>query len=92
MPPTFSGTRVEPLDTPPACPRNWTRAVAVVDAGPAACHAAEELLRPADVEVELFDRLPTHHGLVRAGVAPEHQGERVVSSAAAIRPLMWRSC
>jgi ferredoxin--NADP+ reductase len=48
--------------------------VAVVGAGPAGFYAAGSLLRAADVdvEVELFDRLPTPYGLVRAGVAPDH--------------------
>ncbi|MBX7449401.1 FAD-dependent oxidoreductase [Mycolicibacterium sp. 3033] len=46
--------------------------VAIVGSGPAACYAAEDLLSNLDVEVEMFDRLPTPHGLVRAGVAPDH--------------------
>ena len=47
--------------------------VAVVGAGPAGFYAAGHLLaaeRP--VRVDLFDRLPTPFGLVRAGVAPDH--------------------
>jgi ferredoxin/flavodoxin---NADP+ reductase len=47
--------------------------VAVVGAGPAGFYAAGHLLaaqRP--VTVDLFDRLPTPFGLVRAGVAPDH--------------------
>jgi ferredoxin/flavodoxin---NADP+ reductase len=47
--------------------------VAVVGAGPAGFYAAGHLLageRP--VGVDLFDRLPTPFGLVRAGVAPDH--------------------
>ncbi|MCG6955756.1 MAG: FAD-dependent oxidoreductase [Gemmatimonadetes bacterium] len=49
--------------------------VAVVGAGPAGFYAAEHLLKQEDltVEVDLFDRLPTPFGLVRAGVAPDHQ-------------------
>ena len=46
--------------------------VAVVGAGPAGFYAAERLLAADDVEVDLFDRLPTPWGLVRAGVAPDH--------------------
>ena len=46
--------------------------VAIVGAGPAALYTAGELLRHPDVEVDVFDRLPTPHGLVRAGVAPDH--------------------
>jgi ferredoxin--NADP+ reductase len=48
--------------------------VAIVGAGPAGFYAAEHLLKQSEpaVEVDLFDRLPTPHGLVRAGVAPDH--------------------
>ncbi|QIS24671.1 FAD-dependent oxidoreductase [Nocardia terpenica] len=70
----------EPLVTPARPPKELgTLRVAVVGAGPAACYAAEELLRRSDVEVEMFDRLPTPWGLVRAGVAPDHPGTKGVS-------------
>ena len=46
--------------------------VAVVGAGPAGLYAADELLRLPGVEVDVFDRLPTPHGLARYGVAPDH--------------------
>ncbi|GAB0104973.1 FAD-dependent oxidoreductase [Nocardia sp. JMUB6875] len=70
----------EPLVAPTRAPKELgTLRVAVVGAGPAACYAAEELLRRADVEVELFDRLPTPYGLVRAGVAPDHPGTKSVA-------------
>ncbi len=48
--------------------------VAVVGSGPAAFYAAEELMRrrDLDVEVHMFERLPTPWGLVRFGVAPDH--------------------
>jgi ferredoxin--NADP+ reductase len=57
--------------------------VAVVGAGPAGFYVAEHLLRRADlvVDVDLFDRLPTPHGLVRAGVAPDHQKIKAVTAA-----------
>src|SRR5436309_13034971 len=47
--------------------------VAIVGAGPAGFYAAGHLLggEPA-VGVDLFDKLPTPFGLVRAGVAPDH--------------------
>src|SRR3954462_9593657 len=48
--------------------------VAIVGAGPAGAFAADRLLRArGDVEIDLFDRLPTPWGLLRAGVAPDHQ-------------------
>src|ERR1051325_11761814 len=50
-----------------------TLRVAVVGAGPAGFYAAGHLLAAArPVQVDLFDRLPTPFGLVRAGVAPDH--------------------
>lgn len=49
--------------------------VAVIGSGPAGFYACEEFLKQADtaVRVDLFDRLPTPYGLVRGGVAPDHQ-------------------
>src|SRR4051812_28010358 len=44
---------------------------AVVGAGPSGFYAADQLLS-AGFAVDLFDRLPTPYGLVRAGVAPDH--------------------
>jgi ferredoxin/flavodoxin---NADP+ reductase len=47
--------------------------VAIVGSGPAGFYAAEHLLKAdAAAEVDMFDRLPTPFGLVRAGVAPDH--------------------
>ncbi|MFE7800707.1 FAD-dependent oxidoreductase [Nocardia sp. NPDC057440] len=70
----------DPIVTPARPPKDLgTLRVAIVGAGPAACYAADELLRRADVEVEMFDRLPTPWGLVRAGVAPDHPGTKTVS-------------
>jgi ferredoxin/flavodoxin---NADP+ reductase len=48
--------------------------VAIIGAGPAGAFAAASLLRAhPEVEIDLFDRLPTPWGLLRAGVAPDHQ-------------------
>jgi ferredoxin/flavodoxin---NADP+ reductase len=48
--------------------------VAIVGAGPAGAFAAASLLRArGDVEIDLFERLPTPWGLLRGGVAPDHQ-------------------
>jgi ferredoxin--NADP+ reductase len=54
-------------------PENPLR-VAIVGSGPAGFYAAESLFARDDlrVEVDMFDRLPTPFGLVRAGVAPDH--------------------
>jgi len=50
--------------------------VAIVGAGPAGMFAAQELLRVEKSKVDVYDRLPTPHGLVRAGVAPDHQATK----------------
>ncbi len=47
--------------------------VAIVGAGPAGCYAADDLIRVKGVEVSMFERLPIPYGLVRFGVAPDHQ-------------------
>ena len=48
--------------------------VAVVGAGPAGFYTTEALLRTdRPIRVDVIDRLPTPYGLVRAGVAPDHQ-------------------
>ena len=48
--------------------------VAVVGAGPAGAFAAACLLRACGgAEIDLFERLPTPWGLLRGGVAPDHQ-------------------
>ncbi|KAA0017687.1 FAD-dependent oxidoreductase [Antrihabitans cavernicola] len=67
--------------TPPPAARQDVAAlrVAIVGSGPAAMYAADELLTQPDVQVNVFDRLPTPHGLVRAGVAPDHQHTKQVS-------------
>jgi len=48
--------------------------VAIVGSGPAGFYSAEHLMKREDlsVNVDMFDRLPTPFGLVRAGVAPDH--------------------
>jgi ferredoxin--NADP+ reductase len=49
--------------------------VAVVGSGPSGFYAAEHLQEQQDlvVQVDMYDRLPTPFGLVRGGVAPDHQ-------------------
>src|SRR5215207_7099137 len=57
--------------------------VAVVGSGPAGFYAAGQLLAAAKtgthVQVEMFDRLATPWGLVRAGVAPDHPNIKAVT-------------
>jgi len=53
-----------------------------VGAGPTGYYAADHLFRQqtAVVAVDVFDRLPTPYGLVRAGVAPDHQKIKSVTA------------
>jgi ferredoxin--NADP+ reductase len=57
--------------------------VAIIGAGPTGFYTADHLLRStqATVEVDLYDRLPTPYGLVRLGVAPDHQKIKFVTNA-----------
>lgn len=49
--------------------------VAVIGSGPSGFYAAEHFFKQKDtvVYVDMYDRLPTPYGLVRGGVAPDHQ-------------------
>lgn len=54
--------------------------VAIVGAGPSGCYLAQALLKHCpDAEVTIIDRLPVPYGLVRYGVAPDHQGTKIVT-------------
>ena len=56
-----------------------THRVAIVGAGPSGFYAADGLLRgDPDLHIDIIDRLPTPFGLVRAGVAPDHQGTKAI--------------
>ncbi|MBN1515159.1 FAD-dependent oxidoreductase [Candidatus Sumerlaeota bacterium] len=48
--------------------------VAIVGSGPTGFYAAGHLFKQQDlnIEVDMFERLPTPYGLVRGGVAPDH--------------------
>ncbi len=69
----------EPITMAKIDPELGTLKVAIVGSGPAACYAAMELTGKPRVEVDMFDRLPTPYGLVRAGVAPDHPGTKGVT-------------
>ncbi len=57
-----------------------TARIAVVGGGPAGCYCVERLARLLpEAEIDLLDRLPTPFGLVRFGVAPDHQGTKAVT-------------
>jgi len=54
--------------------------IAIVGAGPSGIYAAEALIQQAEVPVEIavIDRLPVPFGLVRYGVAPDHESIRSI--------------
>ncbi|MEU6065359.1 FAD-dependent oxidoreductase [Streptomyces sp. NPDC047082] len=48
--------------------------VAVVGSGPSGCYTAQSLIQQdSEVRVDVLDRLPCPYGLVRYGVAPDHE-------------------
>ncbi|MFW6039803.1 MAG: FAD-dependent oxidoreductase, partial [Gemmatimonadota bacterium] len=54
--------------------------VAVIGAGPAGFYTAAELFKQDfTCEVDMYNRLPTPYGLVREGVAPDHQSIKMVT-------------
>lgn len=57
------------------------RTLAIVGSGPAGFYTAEAALKAfgEDVRIDIIDRLPTPYGLIRAGVAPDHQSIKAVS-------------
>ncbi|MFD4693788.1 FAD-dependent oxidoreductase [Streptomyces sp. NPDC058463] len=63
--------------------------VAVVGSGPSGVYTAQALLqqsRVPDVRVHVLDRLPTPYGLVRYGVAPDH--EKIKSLQNSLRAVL----
>lgn len=58
-----------------------SRHIAIIGAGPSGCYVAQALLKdhPEGLQVDIFDRLPVPFGLVRYGVAADHQGTKAVS-------------
>jgi NADPH-dependent glutamate synthase beta subunit-like oxidoreductase len=55
--------------------------IAIVGSGPAGFYSAEALiLECAGCEVDIFERLPTPYGLIRSGVAPDHQATKAIQS------------
>ncbi len=59
----------------------FVRHIAIVGSGPAGYYTAEAALKQwgEDVRVDIFDTLPVPFGLIRTGVAPDHQSIKGVS-------------
>lgn len=54
--------------------------VAIIGSGPAGFYAVSNLFKQKGlcVEIDMYERLPSPFGLVRAGVAPDHQKDKTV--------------
>ena len=65
--------RILAMSNPGTAEHPWR--IAVIGAGPAGFYAAEHFFKQEDlhIRVDVYDRLPTPYGLVRAGVAPDHE-------------------
>ncbi|WP_395310018.1 FAD-dependent oxidoreductase [Mycobacterium sp. AMU20-3851] len=70
--PVLAAPKIDPRPSGPLT-------VAIVGTGPAAMYAADELLTQRGVRVNMFEKLPTPYGLVRSGVAPDHQSTKRVT-------------
>ncbi|MEU6234354.1 FAD-dependent oxidoreductase [Kitasatospora sp. NPDC047058] len=76
----------------PAFPRSLpnglglgTPRIAIVGTGPSASYTAQSLLRTTGAELTMIDRLPVAGGLLRHGVAPDHQStKRIAESFASV--------
>ena len=56
--------------------------VAIIGSGPSGFYTADSLIKSeSDVEIDIIDRLPTPFGLIRGGVAPDHQTTKKVAKA-----------
>jgi ferredoxin--NADP+ reductase len=55
--------------------------IAIIGAGPAGLYAADALLNKQDIvlTIDVFNRFPAPFGLVRDGVAPDHQSIKAVA-------------
>src|SRR5271166_918974 len=54
--------------------------IAIIGSGPAGCYLADNLLRLLpDSSSDILERLPVPFGLIRYGVAPDHQGTKAIA-------------
>lgn len=63
--------------------KNDLHHIAIVGSGPSAFYTAKYLLdnnRKKDIKIDIYEKLPTPFGLVRSGVAPDHQDVKVVTN------------
>ena len=54
--------------------------IAIIGSGPAGCYLADQLLRVIpDSSIDIVEQLPVPFGLIRYGVAPDHQSTKAVA-------------
>ena len=65
------------------------RQIAIIGSGPAGYYTAEAAQKQwgDDVRVDIFDMLPVPYGLIRTGVAPDHQRFGGEVQASTVCPL-----
>ncbi|MBN9210153.1 MAG: monooxygenase [Microbacterium sp. 71-36] len=79
LPVTWDTSASLPLPPEAVAPRPTLR-VAIVGAGPSGCFSAQAIRRAfPSAEIDVFDRMPVPYGLVRYGVAGDHQGTKSVA-------------
>ncbi len=72
----------KPIKSPATGQAAGPLAVAIVGAGPGGFYAAAALLKALPgVEIDIIEALPTPFGLIRGGVAPDHQSTKRVARA-----------
>jgi len=55
--------------------------VVIIGSGPGGFYAAESISKKLNSDIDIIDRLPTPFGLIRGGVAPDHQTTKKISLA-----------
>ena len=53
--------------------------VVIIGSGPGGFYAAESISKKLNSDIDIIDRLPTPFGLIRGGVAPDHQTTKKIS-------------
>jgi uncharacterized NAD(P)/FAD-binding protein YdhS len=70
------------------------KSIAIIGSGPAGCYLADHLLRLIpDASIDVLEKLPVPFGLIRYGVAPDHQSTKAsrASSIACWHAIMSAS-
>ena len=55
--------------------------VAIIGSGPSGFYTTESITKKINSDIDIIDRLPTPFGLIRGGVAPDHQTTKKISAA-----------